>query len=49
MGAKGGKKGGSAGGKASAANLTAKEREARAKNALAVREAKRRSETKKID
>ena len=41
MGAKGGKKGGSAGGKAAAANLTAKERMARAKNAVAVREAKR--------
>jgi len=42
MGAKGGKKGGSAGGKAAAANMTAKERTARAKNAVAVREAKRR-------
>src|SRR5947209_4255036 len=47
MGAKGGKKGGSAGGKAAAANMTANERKARAKNAVAVREAKRRSKTKK--
>ena len=47
MGAKGGKKGGSAGGKAAAANMTAKERKARAKNAVAVREAKRGSKKEK--
>jgi len=46
MGAKGGKKGGSAGGKTAAANMTAKERNARAKHAVAVREAKRRAEKK---
>jgi transcription initiation factor TFIIIB Brf1 subunit/transcription initiation factor TFIIB len=49
MGAKGGKKGGSAGGKAAAANMTAKERKARAKHAVAVREAKRRARTKTGD
>jgi transcription initiation factor TFIIIB Brf1 subunit/transcription initiation factor TFIIB len=43
VGAKGGKKGGSAGGKVAAANMTAKERKARAKHAVAVREAKRRA------
>jgi hypothetical protein len=49
MGAKGGKKGGSAGGKAAAANMTAKERKARAKNAVAQREAKRRTKNKRGD
>lgn len=49
MGAEGGKKGGSAGGKAAAANMTPKERTARAKNAVAVREAKRKAKTKKAD
>jgi hypothetical protein len=49
MGAKGGKKGGSAGGKAAAANMTAKERKARAKHAVAVREAKRRAKGKTGD
>ena len=49
MGAKGGKKGGSAGGKAAAANMTAKERKARAKNAVGVREAKRRAKRKEGD
>jgi hypothetical protein len=42
MGAKGGKKGGSGGGKTAAANMTAKERIARAKKAVRAREAKRR-------
>ena len=49
MGAKGGKKGGSAGGKTAAANMTAKERKARAKHAVAVREAKRRAKRKSGD
>jgi hypothetical protein len=48
MGAKGGKKGGSAGGKTAAANMTAKERKARAKNAVAVREAKRKSKGRRL-
>jgi hypothetical protein len=43
QGAKGGKKGGSKGGKAAAASLTSEERVARAKKAVAAREAKRKS------
>src|SRR3954453_20073055 len=49
MGAKGGNKGGSAGGKTAAAKMTAKNRQARAKGALVMREAKRRAKRKTGD